>query len=145
MHDTAPEPVMDLPGIEAFLRTEFPQMYLDGEIFSLVAMEPGAVTVRLDPIERHLRPGGTVSGPTLFTLADVSAYIAVLAHVGPVALAVTTNLNIDFLHRPRPGPLSATARILKLGKRLVVVSASIEDEAGRLVAHATATYSVPPR
>ena len=65
--------------------------------------------------------------------------------LGPVALAVTTNLNIDFLHRPEPGRLACEARVLKLGRRLVVVSAAISDGADRLVAHATATYSVPPR
>ena len=139
------EPAMSAEEIEAFLRREFPQMYQDGELFGIAAVSPGAVEITLDPLERHLRPGGTVSGPTLFTLADVSAYVAVLAHVGPVALAVTTNLNIDFLHRPKPGRLRCEARILKLGKRLVVVSNAITDEAGTLVAHATGTYSVPPR
>jgi uncharacterized protein (TIGR00369 family) len=70
----------------------------------------------------------------------------VLAHIGPVALAVTTNLNINFLRKPAPGPLSCTCRLLKLGKRLAVIDASIFDEGGdNLVAHATATYSIPPR
>ena len=139
------EPKMTRDEVEAFLRAEFPQMYLDGEVFSIDAIEPGSSTITLTPGERHLRPGGTISGPTLFTLADVAAYAVTLAHVGPVALAVTTNLNIDFLRRPELGPLTCVARLLKLGRRLVVVSAAITDEPGRLVAHATATYSVPPR
>ena len=87
--------------------------------------------MRLAPSERHLRPGGTVSGPTMFALADVTAYCAVLAHIGPVALAVTTNLNINFLRKPEPGPLSCTCRLLKLGKRLAVIEASISAGAGR--------------
>ena len=139
------EPVMDASQIEAFLRVEFPQMYQDGEVFSIDAVEPGRVVVGCRPGERHLRPGGTVSGPTLFTLADVSAYIVVLAHVGPVALAVTTSLNINFLHRPAPGPLVCTASVLKLGKRLVVVDCAIRDADERLVSQATGTYSVPAR
>ena len=139
------EPVMGVAAVEAFLRAEFPQMYLDGEVFSVAVIAPGRVTMRCEPGERHLRPGGTVSGPTLFTLADVTAYVAVLAHVGPVALAVTTNLNINFLHRPAPGQLTCTGTILKLGKRLVVIDTVTRDGEGRIVAQATGTYSVPPR
>lgn len=139
------EPVMDVAEVDAFLRREFPQMWQDGEVFAVERIEPGRVCMVCRPGERHLRPGGTVSGPTLFTLADVTAYVAVLAHVGPIALAVTTNLNINFLHRPRPGPLACEGTILKLGKRLVVVDLLIHDAAELKVAQATGTYSVPPR
>lgn len=139
-------PVMDPEALNRFLDTDFPQLHTDGKVFEVTAVSPGAVVLRLVPNERHLRPGGTVSGPTLFALADVGAYCAVLAHIGPVALAVTTSLNINFLRKPEPGPLSCTCRLLKLGKRLAVIEASIFDEnAEDLVAHATATYSIPPR
>ena len=139
-------PVMDPEALNRFLETDFPQLHRDGKVFEVTAVAPGAVVLRLVPNARHLRPGGTVSGPTLFALADVGAYCAVLAHIGPVALAVTTNLNINFLRKPEPGPLSCTCQLLKLGKRLAVVDASIFDEDGEdLVAHATATYSIPPR
>ena len=139
-------PIMDPEALNRFLETDFPQIHTDGKIFEVMAVGPGTTVMRLVPNERHLRPGGTVSGPTLFALADVAAYCAVLAHIGPVALAVTTNLNINFLRKPEPGPLSCTCRILKLGKRLAVVEASISGEADDdLVAHATATYSIPPR
>ena len=138
-------PVMDVGEVEAFLRREFPQMYLDGEVFSIQAIGSGTARIGLDPLDRHLRPGGTVSGPTLFTLADVGAYVVTLCHVGPVALAVTTNLNIDFLRRPERGALRCDARILKLGRRLVVIGIEIVDARDRLVSHATATYSLPPR
>ena len=139
------EPVMDAAALDGFLRAEFPQMFRDGDVFVIEAVGPGAARVRFEPTEHHLRPGGTVSGPSLFTLADVGAYIVTLAHVGPVALAVTTSLTINFLHRPRPGPLRCDARILKRGKRLVVTDVAIADARATLVAHATATYSVPPR
>ncbi|WLR99044.1 PaaI family thioesterase [Shinella sumterensis] len=139
-------PIMDPETLNRFLETDFPQLHTDGKVFEVMAVGPGTVTLRLTPNERHLRPGGTISGPTLFALADVGAWCAVLAHIGPVALAVTTNLNINFLRKPAPGPLSCTCRLLKLGKRLAVVDASIFDAGGEeLVAHATATYSIPPR
>ncbi len=139
-------PVMDPEALNRVLDTDFPQLHTDGKVFEVVDVSPGSVVMRLMPNERHLRPGGTVSGPTLFALADVGAYCAVLAHIGPVALAVTTSLNINFLRKPKPGPLTCTCRLLKLGKRLAVMEASIFDgDADDLVAHATATYSIPPR
>jgi uncharacterized protein (TIGR00369 family) len=139
-------PIMDPEALNRFLETDFPQLHTDGKVFEVMAVGAGTVTMRLMPNERHLRPGGTISGPTLFALADVGAWCAVLAHIGPVALAVTTNLNINFLRKPAPGPLSCTCRLLKLGKRLAVVDASIFDaDSEDLVAHATATYSIPPR
>ncbi|GAA4181291.1 PaaI family thioesterase [Shinella granuli] len=139
-------PIMDRDALNRFLETDFPQIHTDGKVFDVTDVGPGTVVMRLAPNERHLRPGGTVSGPTLFALADVAAYCVVLAHIGPVALAVTTNLNINFLRRPEPGPLTCTCRLLKLGKRLAVIEASIFGADGEdLVAHATATYSIPPR
>jgi uncharacterized protein (TIGR00369 family) len=139
-------PIMTPEALNRFLEADFPQLHTDGKVFEVISVGPGRITMRLIPNERHLRPGGTISGPTLFALADVGAWCAVLAHIGPVALAVTTNLNINFLRKPEPGPLSCACRILKLGKRLAVVEASIfgEDDAD-LVAHATATYSIPPQ
>ncbi|MCR6498648.1 PaaI family thioesterase [Shinella sp. CPCC 101442] len=139
-------PIMDPEALNRFLEADFPQLHTDGKVFDVIAVRAGAITMRLEPNERHLRPGGTISGPTLFALADVGAWCAVLAHIGPVALAVTTNLNINFLRKPEPGPLFCDCRILKLGKRLAVVEASISGEDRTdLVAHATATYSIPPR
>jgi uncharacterized protein (TIGR00369 family) len=140
------QPVMDVASLESFLANDFPQVNAGGKAFHVVSVAPGTATMRLDAGERHLRPGGTVSGPTLFALADVAAYVAILAHIGPVALAVTTNLSINFLRKPLPGPLFAQARILKLGARLAVTEISITNGAdGDLVAHATATYSIPPQ
>ena len=93
--------------------------------------------------ERHLRPGGTVSGPTQMMLADTAAYFLVLSLVGPVPLAVTTHLSINFMRKPAPGPLEADARILKLGKRLAVCDVLLGDPEAP-VAHAQVTYSIPP-
>lgn len=137
--------VMNVAELQAFLVSDFPQVNAGGgQAYTVTGAGDGFATVRLDPDERHLRPGNTVSGPTLFSLADFAAYMAILAQIGPVALAVTTNLNINFLRKPALGPITGEARILKLGKRLAVVDIAITAD-GELVAHATATYSIPPR
>lgn len=138
-------PIVTIEELEAFAETEFPQVHQDGRVFKITELGDGTLTMRFDPGERHLRPGGTVSGPSLFTLADVTAYFAILSHIGLKALSVTTNMNINFMRRPKPGPLFCTCRILKLGQRLAVADASIADQDGELVAHATCTYSIPPR
>jgi len=130
--------------IELFLEREFPEMHAGGKVFFVEQVDPGEVIVRFAADSRHLRPGGTVSGPWQFTLADIASYVAVLAHVGPVALAVTTSANINFLRKPPPGDLFATARVLKLGRRLVVIDCAITGGTDRhMVAHAVATYSLP--
>jgi uncharacterized protein (TIGR00369 family) len=132
--------------ITRFLESDFPQLGGRKGGFSMVEVGAGTAVLRLQAGQQHLRPGGTVSGPTLFALADVAAYVAILAHIGPVALAVTTNLSINFLRRPEPGVLLGRATILKLGKRLAVVEVEIMPEGSEAsVAHAVATYSIPPK
>lgn len=138
--------MMDVQALSAFLEREFPQVHADGVAYTVTDAGDGYASMRLAPTTKHLRPGGTVSGPTLFALADITAYLAILAQIGPVALAVTTNLNINFLRKPELGPVDAKATILKLGKRLAVVEiAMTSGNNDTLVAHATATYSIPPR
>ncbi|OCJ18379.1 thioesterase [Rhizobium sp. AC44/96] len=139
------QPVMTIDEVHRFLDAHFPQIHADGRVMVVTEIAPGRASMRLDPSDRHLRPGGTLSGPALFTLADVTAYVAVIAHIGPVALAVTTNLNINFLRLPRLQPTVCTCKILKLGRRLAVIEASIsQGDPEYLIAHATATYSIPP-
>ncbi len=109
-------------------------------------IEAGLAVMRLPFDESHLRPGGTISGPSMVALADVAMYALVLGLIGPVELAVTTSLNANFLRRPRAADLIAEARILKLGKRLAVGAVEIfSDGDDEPVAHVTATYSIPPR
>ena len=96
--------------------------------------------------DEFLRPGGTVAGPIMTGLADAAFYALILGNIGPVELAVTTNLSINFLRKPPPGDIVAAARLLKLGKRLAVCEASLYSEAlgkEHPVAHATGTYSIP--
>ena len=106
----------------------------------------GKVTLRLLVNEKHLRPGGTVSGPAMFSLADVTAYMLTLAHIGPRALAVTTNCSIDFMRKPSSGvDLIAFGRLLKIGKTLSVCDVFIHSEGcEKVVARASLTYSIPP-
>lgn len=111
------------------------------------AIEDDLVTMRACFSEEFLRPGGTVSGPVMMALADAAMYVSVLSYIGPVELAVTTNLNINFLRKPKPGDVVAEARMLKLGKRLAVgevILYSDADDHDDPVAHVTATYSIPP-
>jgi uncharacterized protein (TIGR00369 family) len=128
-----------------YLQEVFPQADV-GETFVVEEVSEKGARIRLRFDDKHLRPGGTISGPTMFALADVGLYVAVLGRIGRVALAVTTNLNINFLRKPPAADLIGEARLLKLGKRLAVGEVSIvsasEDE---LVAHAVGTYSIPAR
>ena len=136
---------MDVAAVEAFLEAEFPQLHHGGRTVTVEAVGPLTARLRLHSNERHLRPGGTVSGPSLFMLADVGLYVAILAQIGPVALAVTTNLNINFLRKPPQGDVIAEVRLLKLGKRLAVGEATLfADGDAEPVAHAVGTYSIPP-
>lgn len=138
------QPILTVDDLERFIDEEFSEVHVDGRVYSLLDVSPGKTTLRLDPIGRHLRPGGTVSGPTLFTMADLGAYFVILAHIGLAKHTVTTHMNINFMHKPKPGPLYCHSTILKLGRRLAVVDCQIVDEAGVLVSQATATYSIPP-
>ncbi len=106
----------------------------------------GTATMRLPFDRKMLRPGGTVSGPTMMALADATMYAAVLSAIGIVKLAVTTSFNINFLYRPSPADLMAEGRLMKLGKRLAVIEVTLHSEGhDEPVAHATGTYSIPPR
>lgn len=134
-------PVMDADAIHAFVSKHFPQAHGFARVLSVGEQ----LTLELVAGDHNLRPGGTVSGPTLMTMADTAMYYLILSRIGPVALTVTTNLNINFLQKPPPGALTATATMLKLGKRLAVGEVSIEsDGCEGPVAHATITYSIPP-
>jgi uncharacterized protein (TIGR00369 family) len=134
---------MTVPALEAFLAVEFPQVAASYTIERLAPME---AEVRLRVGERHLRPGGTVSGPSMFELADLAMYIVTLAMIGPVALAVTTNAGIDFLRKPAAGrDLLGRARLLKLGRTLAVGDVLVfSDGLAEPVARASLTYALPP-
>lgn len=106
----------------------------------------GSAVLRLPYRASMLRPGGVIAGPMMMALADACMFAVALSVIGEVKLAVTTSFNINFLHRASPGDLLAEGGILKLGKRLLVAQVTVRSEGHeRSVAHATGTYSIPPR
>ena len=134
--------MMDADALHSFLQDAFKQVA--GE-FVVEHVAENEITVRMAIQEKHLRPGRTVSGPSIFALADVAAYLVTLAMIGPQALAVTPNCSIDFMRKPAAGvDLIAKARLLKLGKHLSVTDVLIYSEGCEApVARASLTYSIP--
>jgi uncharacterized protein (TIGR00369 family) len=133
---------MNAEEIRDFMEKFFPQARMPIEIEEL---REQFLRIRVPVTDRYLRPGGTVSGPALMSIADTAMYYLVLAMIGPVALALTTNLNIDFLRAPKLADIIAETEMLKLGKRLAVGRVTIfSDGMDGPVAHATVTYSIPP-
>ncbi|QFT72850.1 PaaI family thioesterase [Ruegeria sp. THAF33] len=134
---------MNRDELSQYLKEVFPQVHKD---FVVEDLTEDTITMRLVVQEQHLRPGGTVSGPSMFGLADVSVYAMVLARKGRQSLAVTTNSSFDFLRKPEGGAdMIAACRLLKLGKTLAVGDVLLYSEGSDLpVARATLTYSLPP-
>ena len=136
-------PVMTPDDLHRFLEEEFPQAPPG---ISVDSVDDTTIRVRQKTLDSHLRPGGTISGPTLMAMVDCGFYLLLLSRLGPVALAVTTNLNINFMRKPEPGDLLGEGRLLKLGKTLAVGDFTIWNEGETdPVAHATLTYSIPPK
>ena len=135
---------LSLYQLENFLRREFPQVFNCASGISIEEVWFGGSRVRQAYRQAFIRPGGTISGPTMMGLADFAMYVAVLAAIGPVPLAVTTNFTINFLRKPGAADLLAEATLMKLGKRLAIGEVRIRSANGEeLVAHATSTYSIP--
>ena len=130
--------------ISAFLAAEFPQ--IDGE-FVVEQVDADDIVMRLPVQDRHLRPGGTVSGPSMFALADVTVYALVLSRLGREALAVTTNCSLDFMRKPEAGrDIVARGQLLKLGRTLAIGDVHMFSAGSdTLVARSTMTYSIPPK
>ena len=135
-------PRMSVEELEQFLDSHFSDMAQRAVSVERVDEKYAQVRLRYD--DRHLRPGGTISGPSLMMLADMAMYMALLGMIGPVALAVTTNLNINFLRKPAQADVIGECKLLKLGKRLAVGEVTMfSDGNAEPVAHATVTYSIP--
>ena len=139
-----PAPAMTVDEISKLLHEVFPQGFYPGCGLTIERVEYGKSRIRRHFQEGHIRPGGTISGPTMMELADFAMYVAVFSAVGPQPQAVTTNLNINFLRKPGKGDLIADARLMKVGKRLAVGEVEIySDGVSEPVAHVTSTYSIP--
>ena len=134
-----------LDELRAYLVEIFPQVWARGD-YAIEEVGPMSATVRLNHHPDHLRPGGTISGPSMFALCDLALYVAVLHEIGRVKLAVTTNVTINFLRKPAPADLLGKAKLMKLGKRLAVGEVALYSPGqAEMVAHATGTYSIPAR
>jgi uncharacterized protein (TIGR00369 family) len=145
MNDSVKARPFTIDELRAYLVEVFPEFWGSGEL-RLEDLGPMTATLRLAYHPRHLRPGGTISGPTMFGLCDSALYAAILNELGPVAHAVTTNVSINFLRKPAPLDLIGKARLIKLGKRLAVGEVTLySDGESEMVAHATGTYSIPKR
>jgi uncharacterized protein (TIGR00369 family) len=139
-----PAPVLNAEQIGELLHEVFPQAFYPGCGLSIVRVDYGDIRVRREFHEDHLRPGGTISGPTMMELADFAMYVAVFSAIGRQPLAVTTNLTINFLRKPGRADLIADAKLMKVGKRLVVGEVMIYSQGlDEPVAHVTSTYSIP--
>ncbi len=134
-------PVLDAREISDFLREVFPGAM---DHFAIEAVGDMTARVRMLFTEQRLRPGGTISGPSLMTLADTGVWVALLAQIGRVALSVTSHLDIDFLRKADPGDVSGDVRLLKVGRKLAVGTVTMySDGDDRPVAHASVTYAIP--
>jgi uncharacterized protein (TIGR00369 family) len=139
-----PASVMTADEIGELLHEVFPQAFYPGCGLTIERVDHADIRVRRHFHEDYLRPGGTISGPTMMELADFAMYVAVFSAIGPQPLAVTTNLNINFLRKPTRSDLIAEARLMKIGKRLAVGEVTIySDGVSEPVAHVTSTYSIP--
>ena len=135
------KPLMSKVDLENFLEKEFPQV---SNNFKILNTKPNYLSMLMHISDEHLRPGGTVSGPTMFLLADVSFYLATLSMIGPKSLTVTTNCSINFLRKPNISDLISETRVLKIGKTLSVGDVLIYSNGIKEpVAHASLTYSIP--
>lgn len=132
--------------VSDLVESQFPQVQEGNGRVSVERTDARETVVRMDHDARVIRPGGTVSGPAMFKLADFGVYAALLGRLGPAGLqAVTTSMTINFLSRPRPAALLARVQIMKLGRRLAVAEVRLYSEGcDDVVAHATATYAIPP-
>lgn len=136
-------PALTVAQLEAFFRQAFPDVR-EEQHAQIDTIEPGRVRMTLPDAALSLRPGGIVSGPTQMALADRAAYAVILAHIGPVAMAVTSNLNISFLRAVEARAVRADAVLLKLGKRLATVDVRLwQDDESKVLAQATVTYAIP--
>src|SRR6187402_250974 len=137
-------PAMTATELERYLEAEFPQVFHGQSGLTIEDTWHGGGRVRQAYQPQFIRPGGTISGPTMMALADFAMYVGILASIGPVPLAVTISLNINFLRKPAARDLIAECRLLKLGKRLAVGEVTIRsDGMDEPVAHVTSTYSIP--
>ena len=133
--------LMSKDELKLFMDKEFPQV---AKNFKILSLDLGSISMDMNILNEHLRPGNTISGPTMFLLADISFYLLTLSLIGPRSLTVTSNCSVNFLRKPDKRNLTSKARILKIGKTLSVGDVLIYSlDKTKPVAHASLTYSIP--
>lgn len=144
---TTSGPQLSAADVTRLLEDHFPQIHHGNGRVVIDSITTHETVMRMQHDDSVIRPGGTVSGPAMFKLADLAVYAAILAVMGEAGLlAVTTNMSINFMSKPLPGDIVARARLMKMGARLAVAEASIHSAGSDvLIAHAVATYSLPPK
>ena len=142
----APSTPLSPAEVDRLIHVHYPQAHVGGQLIFIEDLSGGVARLRMKMHDRIVRPGGTVSGPALFLLADIGIYVALLAEMGEGGLqAVTTTLTINFLSRPGPVDVLCETRLIKRGRRLVVGEVELRSEGSPdLIAHATGTYALPP-
>jgi len=140
-----PATQLDVARIEALIDRRFPQIHSGGRNLIIEEVGPRNARVRLKNHDRNMRPGGSVSGPAMFTLADFTIYVAIIATMGETGIdAVTTNMNMNFLAKPEPRDLLAQVHLIRLGRRSIVAEAQLRSDGSPvMVAHAIGTYAIP--
>jgi uncharacterized protein (TIGR00369 family) len=138
-------PRLEAKRITELVDIRFPQIHAGGRTMLIEEVRRGSARVRMTADPRHVRPGGTISGPAMFALADFSIYVAIIASLGEAGFdAVTSSLNINFLTRPAANDMTAHVKLIRLGRRSAVGEVELFSEgAPDMVAHATATYALP--
>jgi uncharacterized protein (TIGR00369 family) len=145
VHEQQRVGLLSVADVDALIERHFPQVHTGGRVLYIEEAGLRHARVRMIAHERNIRPGNTISGPSMFTLADFSIYVAILATLGDGALqAVTSNLNITFMQRPEPRDILCQINLIKLGKRLIVAEAHLtSDGQPEIIAHAIGTYALP--
>jgi uncharacterized protein (TIGR00369 family) len=135
---------LDKETIQTFLDRDFGPLGAD---FRMDRVDETGITLRLKVTPQHLRPGNVISGPSMFALADVAVYLAILSRIGMVPMTVTTNCSIDFMRMAAADrDLLAEARVLKLGRSLAVGDVLLYSEGlPDPVARAGLTYAIPTK
>lgn len=143
--EATPRAPLNTEAVSRLIDETFPEIHATGRQMSIESVGEGRARVRLAIDPRNLRPGGTVSGPAMFTLADFAIYVALLAALGPAAVqAVTSNLSINFLLRPDPVDLIAEVNLIRIGRRVAYAEVALySDGREEMIAHATGSYALP--
>jgi uncharacterized protein (TIGR00369 family) len=146
-HDSTPQAYLSTEAVIRLIDDTFPEIHAAGRRIEIESVAAGRARLRLALDARNLRPGGTVSGPAMFTLADFAIYVALIATLGePAVAAVTSNLNITFLLKPEPADVIAEARLIRIGRRLAYAEVALTSEGhDALIAHATGSYALPAK